>query len=82
MKRAKLTGGALNQILFDIQLALDSDGTGPDDILGQMQLALTAIGPTAMIDLSADGPAVTGLLGFTRQLSNELGYREDVTADA
>jgi DNA-binding IclR family transcriptional regulator len=52
------------------------------DHTGQMQLALTAIGPTAMIDLSANGPAVTGLLGFTRQLSNELGYREGVSADA
>jgi DNA-binding IclR family transcriptional regulator len=47
------------------------------DHTGQMQLALTAIGPTSMIDLSEDGPAVTGLLAFTRRLSSELGYREE-----
>lgn len=46
------------------------------DHTGQMQLALTAIGPTSMIDLADDGPAVTGLLAFTRQLSRELGYRQ------
>jgi DNA-binding IclR family transcriptional regulator len=47
------------------------------DHTSQMQLALTAIGPTAMIDLAADGPAVTGLLDFTSRLSSELGYRLD-----
>lgn len=52
------------------------------DHTGQMQLALTAIGPTGMIDLADDGPAVRGLLSFTRKLSNELGYRADVAIDA
>lgn len=50
------------------------------DHTGHMQLALTAIGPTSMIDLTDDGPAVTGLLGFTRRLSRELGYRGDASA--
>ncbi len=52
------------------------------DHTGKMQLAVTAIGPTGMIDLSSGGPAVTGLLDFTRRLSNELGYREGLTVDA
>lgn len=46
------------------------------DHTGKMQLVLTAIGPTSMIDLSENGPAVTGLLDFTRRLSSELGYRQ------
>ncbi|TKT78129.1 IclR family transcriptional regulator [Aquamicrobium sp. LC103] len=46
------------------------------DHTGKMQLVLTAIGPTSMIDLSEDGPAVRGLLDFTRRLSSELGYRQ------
>lgn len=53
------------------------------DHTGKMQLALTAIGPTSMIDLSEEGPAVSGLLQFTRRLSSELGYRKVATsADA
>lgn len=46
------------------------------DHTSKMQLVLTAIGPTSMIDLSETGPAVTGLLDFTRRLSSELGYRQ------
>lgn len=46
------------------------------DHTGKIQLALTAIGPTSMIDLADDGPAVTGLLRFTRRMSLELGHRE------
>lgn len=44
------------------------------DHSGEMQLAVTVIGPTALIDLSAGGPAVRGLLAFTRQLSADLGH--------
>lgn len=40
-----------------------------------LQLVITAIGPTHLIDLSEDGPDVSGLLAFTRNLSRELGYR-------
>jgi DNA-binding IclR family transcriptional regulator len=50
------------------------------DHTGKMQLALTAIGPTSMIDLSEEGPAVAGLLQFTRRLSSELGYRSEAVA--
>jgi len=45
------------------------------DHTDKMQLAVTAIGPTGFIDLSETGPAVTGLLAFTRNLSRELGYQ-------
>lgn len=45
------------------------------DHTGKIQLVLTAIGPTSMIDLSDNGPAVRGVLEFTRHLSSELGYR-------
>ena len=45
------------------------------DHTDHMQLAVTAIGPTPIIDLSEDGPDVTGLLAFTRNLSRELGYQ-------
>lgn len=45
------------------------------DHTDHMQLAVTAIGPTSIIDLSEDGADVTGLLDFTRNLSRELGYQ-------
>ena len=47
------------------------------DHTGQMQLCLTAIGPTGMIDLTAKGPVVRGLLDFTEKLSLDLGYAHD-----
>lgn len=46
------------------------------DHTGKMQLALTAIGPTSMIDLAEEGPAVRGVMDFTHRLSSELGYRQ------
>lgn len=45
------------------------------DHTDHLQLVITAIGPTSVIDLSEDGPDVTGLLAFTRNLSRELGYQ-------
>jgi DNA-binding IclR family transcriptional regulator len=39
-----------------------------------MELAVTLIGPTPVIDLEPEGPAVTCLLAFTEQLSEDLGY--------
>ncbi len=47
------------------------------DYSGTMKLAVTLIGPTRQIDLSADGPAVRDTLAFTRQLSADLGYRPE-----
>lgn len=47
------------------------------DHTGKMQLALTAIGPTSIVDLADEGTAVAGLLEFTRRLSSELGHRPD-----
>lgn len=45
---------------------------------GRMQLAVTLIGPTESIDLTADGPHVRALLDFTRGLSRKLGWRGPV----
>ena len=47
------------------------------DHTGQMQLAVTAIGPTGLIDLADEGATVRGLLEFTGTLSLDLGYRAD-----
>ena len=44
------------------------------DHTGGMQLAITVIGPTAQIDLAADGSTVRAARTFTDQLSTELGY--------
>lgn len=52
------------------------------DHTGNVQLVLTAIGPTSLIDLTDDGPAVSGVLDFTRRLSSELGYRPPEIDDA
>lgn len=46
------------------------------DHTNQIQLVVTAIGPTPFIDLHEDGPAVQGLLRFTRGLSTDLGYQQ------
>lgn len=45
------------------------------DHSGMMQLALTLIGPTPMIDLAHNGPSVTRLLAVAEQLSEDLGYQ-------
>jgi DNA-binding IclR family transcriptional regulator len=47
------------------------------DHTGTMELAITLIGPTLVIDLSPDGPAVSELLAFTDQLSEDLGYQRE-----
>lgn len=44
------------------------------DHSGNMELAITLIGPTPVINLEPDGAAVTRLLAFTEQLSEDLGY--------
>lgn len=43
------------------------------DHTGAMALAITLIGPTPVIDLSASGPGVAALTGFTSGLSRDLG---------
>lgn len=48
------------------------------DYSGAMQLAVTLIGPTPLIDLCEEGDAVAALLSFTRQLSEDLGYRQGI----
>ena len=44
------------------------------DHTGAMQLCVTVIGPTGLIDLETEGEVVTGLLAFTGKLSHDLGY--------
>lgn len=44
------------------------------DPSGTMELAITLIGSTPVINLEPRGPAVTRLLAFTEQLSEDLGY--------
>lgn len=44
------------------------------DHLGQMQMALTVIGPTAAMDTSTAGPVVSKLLEFAHDFSMQLGY--------
>lgn len=41
---------------------------------GQLQLAITVIGPTPKIDVALEGPHASALLAFTRSLSEQLGY--------
>jgi DNA-binding IclR family transcriptional regulator len=41
---------------------------------GHLQLAITVIGPTPKIDVALLGPHAEALLGFTRRLSEQLGY--------
>jgi DNA-binding IclR family transcriptional regulator len=45
------------------------------DHSGAMELAITLIGPTPVINLEPEGPAVTCLLAFSEQLSEDLGYQ-------
>ncbi|WP_246179364.1 IclR family transcriptional regulator [Microvirga thermotolerans] len=44
------------------------------DHSGQMQLAITLIGPTGVLDVGPDSADAKTLLAFTRRLSAELGY--------
>lgn len=44
------------------------------DYSGTIQLAVTVIGPTPLIDLSPEGRTVRAVLDFTGQLSADLGY--------
>jgi DNA-binding IclR family transcriptional regulator len=44
------------------------------DFTGGMQLAVTVIGPTALIDVAPEGRAVRAVLEFTGRLSRDLGY--------
>lgn len=49
------------------------------DHLGQIQMAVTVIGPTISVDVSSDGPIVKKLLAFTSLLSSHLGYEGQVS---
>ena len=44
---------------------------------GQLQLAITVIGPTGKVDCDLSGPHAAALRAFTRRLSTELGYQPD-----
>lgn len=44
------------------------------DFTGAMQLAVTVIGPTPLIDLAPGGAAIRAACAFTAQLSADLGY--------
>ena len=44
------------------------------DHTGQMQLAVTLIGPAALVDVGSDSPQAQRLLAFTAQLSAQLGH--------
>jgi DNA-binding IclR family transcriptional regulator len=44
------------------------------DYSGTMQLAVTVVGPTPLIDLDPAGPVVRAVLDFTQQLSADLGH--------
>jgi DNA-binding IclR family transcriptional regulator len=45
------------------------------DHSGQMQVAITLIGPSAVVDVSAESAQAAALLAFTNGLSERLGYR-------
>ncbi|MGF7212595.1 DNA-binding IclR family transcriptional regulator [Skermanella aerolata] len=44
------------------------------DHSGELQLAITIMGPSTVVDVSQDGPQAIALLSFTRRLSEQLGY--------
>ena len=46
------------------------------DHVGQLQLVVTLIGPSASFDTSETSPMIPRLLGFTRRLSAKLGYED------
>jgi DNA-binding IclR family transcriptional regulator len=45
------------------------------DYTGQIQLAVALLGPSAALDCTAGSAQVDALLGFTRGLSSQLGWR-------
>jgi DNA-binding IclR family transcriptional regulator len=45
------------------------------DHTDEIQVAITAIGPSAVLDCSLDSRAARALLAFTSRLSEQLGYR-------
>jgi DNA-binding IclR family transcriptional regulator len=47
------------------------------DYSGQMQLAVTLIGPSEVVDTNPGSPQTAALIAFTKQLSAQLGYGED-----
>ena len=49
------------------------------DHSGQMQLAVTLIGPAPVVGTTQDSPQVVALLEFTRRFSMQLGYEPDST---
>ena len=44
------------------------------DHVGQIQMAITVIGPTAALDTTPSSPVTPQLLAFTQRLSAQLGY--------
>ena len=44
------------------------------DFSGQLQLVVTIIGPSGIVDVSLDGRHATALLDFTANVSSQLGY--------
>jgi DNA-binding IclR family transcriptional regulator len=51
------------------------------DHTGQMQLAVTLIGPAGLVDVGQDSPQAQRLLAFTEQLSAQLGYNGGLPLD-
>ena len=49
---------------------------------GQMQLAVTLIGPAPVVGTAQDSPQVAALLDFTRRFSAQLGYDPDRSGPA
>jgi DNA-binding IclR family transcriptional regulator len=47
------------------------------DYTGQIQLAVALLGPSTVLDCGAGSAQVSALLGFTRGLSGQLGYRDE-----
>ena len=52
------------------------------DYSGQMQLAITLIGPTGVLDVGPNSKDAKALLAFTRKLSAQLGYSPHADEEA
>ncbi|QRM30293.1 IclR family transcriptional regulator [Microvirga sp. VF16] len=52
------------------------------DYSGQMQLAITLIGPTGVLDIGPNSKDAKALLAFTQKLSAQLGYAPDADGRA
>ncbi|WP_114947680.1 IclR family transcriptional regulator [Microvirga calopogonii] len=52
------------------------------DYSGQMQLAITLIGPTGVLDIGPKSADAKALLAFTRKLSTQLGYAPHADSEA